>query len=86
MTSAYNIERNKELDIEMEKIYRGLPRLRMLPASDRETFRPGIRRVKKYRINKKENWLRDARRMKQAFFDNLTADANAFLAYFDNHT
>ena len=85
-TSAINSERNKILDQKLDEIFSDLPKLSLFRASDRALFRRKKKRIKKYRIVNKENWVTTAERVKEAYFQSLTPAATAFLAYFRNTT
>ena len=82
--SAANTKRHEELNGHIDEIYRTLPRnRRVLPASDRAFFSKGAQRVKTHRLRKKESWVDEAKRIRDAFFDGLNAQSERFLDYFD---
>ena len=82
--STANKKRHEELNGHIEEIYRTLPRnRRVLPASDRAYFSKGAQRIKNYRLRKKETWVDEAKRIRDAFFDGLDAQSERFLDYFD---
>ena len=82
--STTNKKKHEELDRHIEEIYRSLPRnRRVLPASDRAYFSKGAQRIKKYRLSKKDTWVDEAKKIRDAFFDGLDAQSERFLDYFD---
>jgi hypothetical protein len=44
-------------------MFLGLPNLRLLPPCDSSFFKKGKARIKKYRIQNKENWVEAAQRI-----------------------
>ena len=46
-------------------------------------FKRGADRIKRYRLRRKELWLADAIRIKEAFYHNLNPTSEAFLNYFE---
>ena len=79
-----NKRRHGELNNQIDEIYRKLPRnRRVLPASDKAFSSKGAQRLKTYRLRKKESWVDEAKRIRDAFFDGLDAQSERFLHYFD---
>ena len=85
-TSAFNEEKNSELDQKIDELYTGLPQLRLFHPSDRAIFKRKKERIKQYRIINKENWVTTAIRVKEAYYYSLTPTTTAFLDYFENTT
>lgn len=82
--SHVNKHRHDELNSQIDSIYQNLPKsLRPFPQSDAAFFLYSRDRVKHYRIKKKEQWLDDANRILNAFYDNLSVEAENFLDFFD---
>ena len=82
--SNANKKKYDDLNSHIEEIYRTLPRnRRVLPASDRAYFSQGAQRIKNYRLRKKETWVDEAKRIRDAFFDGLDAQSERFLDFFD---
>ena len=79
-------EKHDTLDTAITDIFHSLPNLRLLPACDASFFKRGIDRVKKYRLRKKEQWVEDALRIRDAFWDSLDPTAESFLDFFGNTT
>ena len=80
--SDNNKQRNAELDSKIKEIFRSLPNLRLLPQSDAAFFKRGEEKTKRYRLNRKELWIEDATRIRDAFHDSLDAQSAPFLNYF----
>ena len=80
--SDNNKKRHEELDDKVAEIFRSIPNLRLLPPSDAAYFRRGEERITRYRLNRKELWIEDAARIRDAFFDSLDAQSASFLNYF----
>ena len=79
--SDNNKKRHEELDDKIAAIFRSLPNLRLLPPSDAAYFKRGEERTTRYRLNRKELWIEDATRIRDAFFDSLDAQSASFLNY-----
>ena len=84
--SNFNTDRHKELDEAITTIFSEIPNLRLLPPSEAAFFKRGAARVKQYKIRRKELWVEDAKRIKEAFFDSLDATSDNFLDFFENAT
>ena len=84
--SNFNTDRHKELDEKISLIFNEMPNLRLLPPSEAAFFKRGAGRIKQYKIRRKELWVEDATRIKEAFFDSLDATSDNFLDYFENAT
>ena len=85
--SAFNTQRHMlELDNEITTFSSDIPNLRLLPPSEAASFKRGAARVKQYRIRRKELWVEEAKRVKDAFFNSLDATSDHFLGFFENVT
>ena len=84
--SNFNTDRHKDLDDAITTIFNEIPNLRLLPPSEAAFFKRGAGRIKKYKIRRKELWVKDAKRIKEAFFDSLDATSDNFLDFFENAT
>ena len=74
--SNFNTDRHKELDDMITSIFNEIPNLRLLPPSEAAFFKRGAGRIKQYKIRRKELWVEDATRIKEAFFDSLDATSD----------
>ena len=79
--SAINEKKHDELNLEIDKIFRGLPHFRMLPFGDAVLFKRGKQRIKQYRLRNKENWVHDARSIKEAYMTSITASSEMLLGW-----
>ena len=84
--SNFNTDRHKELDDMITSIFNEIPNLRLLPPSEAAFFKRGAGRITKYKIRRKELWVEEAKRIKEAFFDSLDATSDNFLDFFENAT
>ena len=84
--SDNNKRRNADLDSKITEIFRSLPNLRLLPQSDAAFFKRGEEKIKRYRLTRKELWIEDATRIRDAFHDSLDAQSASFLNYFGSTT
>ena len=84
--SNNNKKQHEALDHKISAIYKSLPALRLLPTCDAAFFKRGEIRTKKYRIRRKELWVEEATRIRDAFFDSLDPQAESFLNYFATAT
>ena len=84
--SVLQNEKHANLDQAITDIFQSLPNLRLLPPCDAAFFKRDEDRVKKYRLRKKEQWVADAHRVRDAFWDSLDPMAESFLDYFGTTT
>ena len=84
--SVLQNEKHANLDQAITDIFQSLPNLRLLPPCDAAFFKRDEDRVKKYRLRKKEQWVADAHRVRDAFWDSLDPMAESFLDYFETTT
>ena len=84
--SENNKERHLALDLKITAIYQSLPSLRLLPTCDAAFFKRGETRTERYRLRRKELWVEEATRIRDAFFDSLDPQAESFLNYFSSAT
>jgi hypothetical protein len=59
-TSEINRNKHEEFVQEITDIFRKLPKLQFLPVSDAAIFKRGQKRIKKFRLDTKENWVEGA--------------------------
>ena len=69
--STSNAQRHTELDNEITTVFNEIPNLRLIPPSEAAFFNRGAERVKQCKIRRKESWVEEAKRIKEAFFDSL---------------
>ena len=79
--SAINEEKHEGLNAEIDKIFSGLPHMRMLPFGDAVLFKRGKKRIKQYRLRNKENWVHDARSIKEAYMTSITASSELLIEW-----
>ena len=79
-------EKHDTLDTAISDIFHSLPNLRLLPPCDASFFKSGKERIKRCRLRKKEQWVEDALRIRDAFWDSLDPSAESFLDFFGNTT
>ena len=84
--SVNNKERHLALDLQITDIYQTIPSLRLLPTCDAAFFKRGATKTKRYRLRRKELWVEEATRIRDAFFDSLDPQAESFLNYFSSAT
>ena len=80
--SDNNTKWHNELNTKISEIFGTLPNLRLLPTCDAAYFKRGEQRIKNYRLRRKELWVEDATRIRDAFFDSLDAQSESFLNFF----
>ena len=66
--------------------YASFPPARQPFLSEAAFFKRGAERIKQYKIRRKELWVEEAMRIKEAFFDSLDATSDNFLDFFENAT
>ena len=79
--SDNNAKRHNELKTKISAIFGTLPNLRLLPTCDAAYFKRGEQSIKNYRLRRKELWVEDATRIRDAFFDSLDAQSESFLKF-----
>ena len=55
--------------------------MRMLPFGDAVLFKRGKKRIKQYRLRNKENWVHDARSIKEAYMTSITASSELLIEW-----
>ena len=80
--SAMNKKLHEDLDSNITTIFRDLPPKSAMPTCDAAFFKRGEERIKRYRLRRKELWVADAIRKKEAFYYNLNPTSEAFLNFF----
>ena len=80
--STINKKVHRELNLNIDQIYRDKPHPRLLPVADNLFFRRNVANVKRLRREQKERWVKDAKGLLTAYKDLENDQTRIFNRFF----